>query len=119
MQMSSFLVGTSVYSFVVQLVYTFMLLSLMYATSGFRAAAKKKCSDDEDYCYAEFGDRPDVDYGSMRLMNDYNADDSEAGLTMDAFYAPGGYAMMLGVIVLFSLSGEDETHRADSNSTFF
>merc|ERR1719337_141615 len=37
-------------------------------------------------------------------MTEYNPDDGESGITLDAFYAPGGYVMMFGVIVLFSLS---------------
>ena len=110
--MSSLLVGTSLYSFAVQLLYTFILLSLLYATSGFRAATEVECKDDDYYCYQKFGDKPDVDYGSTRIMNEYNADNGETDLTLDAFYAPGGYVMMVGVIALFSLSGEEKTHRA-------
>mmetsp|Transcript_24881 Transcript_24881/g.56295 ORF Transcript_24881/g.56295 Transcript_24881/m.56295 type:complete len:1783 (-) Transcript_24881:57-5405(-) len=104
MQMSSFLVGTSVYSFLVQLIYTFALLSLMYATSGFRTAAEKECSDDEYNCYTKFGDKPNVDWGSISVMTEYNPDDGESGIALNAFYAPGGFVMMFGVIVLFSLS---------------
>ena len=44
MMQSSYLIGTGVYSFVVQLVYTFLFLSLLYATPGFRTA--------EEYTYA-------------------------------------------------------------------
>lgn len=78
----------------------------MYATSGFRTAAEKECSDDGFSCYTKFGDKPDVDKGSFTVMTEYNPDDGESGITLGAFYAPGGYVMMFGVIVLFSLSGE-------------
>ncbi|KAL9186661.1 hypothetical protein ACHAXT_005899 [Thalassiosira profunda] len=121
----SFLLGTSLYSLMVQFAYTFVVLTLFFGSSIYRTAVIPDCGPDEpsyytddvynntwssydgsyDYqCgYAKFGQRPTVNprYGQMEVLS-WMDDGTEA--TVYAHIAPGGYELVLGIIVVFSLT---------------
>ena len=55
----AFLLGTWIYSFCVQFIYSFVLLTLFFGSSIFRTASVPNCdTNDIDCGYAKFGGRP-------------------------------------------------------------
>mmetsp|Transcript_2306 Transcript_2306/g.4967 ORF Transcript_2306/g.4967 Transcript_2306/m.4967 type:complete len:1771 (+) Transcript_2306:192-5504(+) len=109
----SFLLGTSIYSLIVQFGYSFVLLTLFYASHIFRTASVLDCSSSTVYydgypsysgCsyYTKFGDKPTVRPGySEPVLSVFSEEES---VSVYAYMAPGGYGMIFAIIVVFSLT---------------
>lgn len=113
----SFLLGTSLYSLMVEFVYSFVFLTLFFGSTIFRTASTPDCessasssSNGDDYytsydynCgYAHFGDKPVVSpYSRQQVLSGiYDGDE----VSVYAHSASGGYSMILGIILTFSLT---------------
>ena len=105
MMESSFLIATSLYSFVVAFLYAFVFLTLFFGSTIFRTASIPDCSmDDYDYdCrYSRFGERPVVSPYSRRevLTGQYNGND----VSVYAHFDSGGYEFIFGIVVVWALT---------------
>ena len=58
MMPSSFIIGTSIYALIVQIAYSFVLLTLFYGSAVFRDATISPVSDNYYSNYVEFGQKP-------------------------------------------------------------
>jgi len=94
----SFLIGTWLYSFAVQFVYSFVFLTLFFGTSIYRNASTCDGSSDTYKCY-QFGSRP-VAYPVSVLAGSFKGND----VAVSAHIAPGSYGMVIGIIIIFSLT---------------
>ena len=120
MMESSFLLGTSIYSLLVQFAYTFVLLTLFYASPIFRTASTPDCKADTSYItddiydgsyssydyecgYSSFGEKAIVNPRSRnQVLSGLDADGNE--VSVYAHSAPGGYGLVLAIIIVFSLT---------------
>lgn len=106
---SSYLLGTSIYSFIVQFVYSLVLLTLLFASPIFRTASTPDCTSDDSsgdgyynyYGYngcglPKFGDKPVVRPNDRKIVLPPTGIENED--TVYAHFAPGGYGMMLGAL---------------------
>lgn len=106
----AYLLGTSLYSLVVQLAYSFVFLSLFFASTIFRNAEVPYCKDVDDYTcgwgWAKFGSKPIVEPYNRDAVGEYFDAGSYKGedVTLYAHQAAGGYGMILGIVIMFSLT---------------
>ncbi|KAL7536544.1 hypothetical protein ACHAXR_007230, partial [Thalassiosira sp. AJA248-18] len=115
----SFLLGTSLYSLMVQFVYSFVALTLFFGSNVFRTASTPDCESDtassststDDYysyhdcAYAKFGDKPVVPpFNRISVTEGLTGTSDENEGFLYAHSASGGYGMVFGIIVIFSLT---------------
>ena len=95
---------------VVQLAYSFVFLSLFFASTIFRNAEVPYCKDADDYTcgwgWAKFGSKPIVEPYNRYAVGEYFDAGSYKGedVTLYAHQAAGGYGMILGIVIMFSLT---------------
>lgn len=117
MSETSFLLGTTIYSLIVQFTYVFVLLTLFFGSTVFRNASTPDCgsttynddlygssytSYDNECGYATFGEKPVIHPSSRVEVFSGIYEGSDA--TVYAYPSAGGYEMIFGIIVVFSLS---------------
>mmetsp|Transcript_22129 Transcript_22129/g.48128 ORF Transcript_22129/g.48128 Transcript_22129/m.48128 type:complete len:1680 (-) Transcript_22129:165-5204(-) len=100
---SSFLLGTSLYSLVIQFAYSFVFLTLFFASNIFRTASTPPdCDNSSDYnCGSfKFGDKPFA--SPTRVLSGIY--DGNQEVSIFANFSSGGYGMVFGIICVFSLT---------------
>jgi hypothetical protein len=95
----SYIVGIGVYSFLVYFVYTFVLLSLFYATPLFWAP--EICPSGE-YCTRGLLNRPIL---NMYDVTQVPFDTGSPDVQLYAYTVPSGYGKIFGIIFCFALTG--------------
>jgi len=93
----SYLLGTSLYSLIVQFAYAFVFLTLFFGTSIFRTATRLDCNG---YDCKEFGDKPVVNAYNPILSGFQDGND----VSVYSHFASGGYEMIVGIIFAFTLT---------------
>lgn len=106
---NSYLGGTGLYAFTVSFIYSFVLLTMLYATPYFREPTV--CTPDYDRgvsCDVKFGGLPVViaDYVQEVSLSLFDAPEVVPGelVRIFAYPTPGGYGMVFGAGVVFAMT---------------
>lgn len=98
---SSYCLGIGLYALVLSLIYSIIMLALLYATPMFREP--DVCKDPYGYCEGTFGKVPSVStYGmiSIPVMDEFEGQP----VSMYAYSSPGGLGKLIGAGLVFSLT---------------
>uniref|UniRef100_A0A6T6FY55 ABC transporter domain-containing protein n=1 Tax=Craspedostauros australis TaxID=1486917 RepID=A0A6T6FY55_9STRA len=98
----SFLLGTTSYAFLVQFLFTFLTLTVLYFTPMF--AKQQVCTETStDYCDADFAQKPQISWSSMTFV-DYQDTVGNEQVEIRAYRERGGYGLVFLLILCFTLS---------------
>ena len=116
----SYLLGTSIYAFLVQLVFAFLILTTLFVTPIFRSPYVCKTSFDDSgnddwwYGYSGSGGDPECSWDNTHWTdrqkvypeNIRNFDEvyNDEPVILQAVREPGGFGMIIGIVFCFALT---------------
>jgi len=101
---TSYLLGSAVYGLAVTIIYSLVMLTLLYATPLFRQPSVCVPNyNTGEYCDGSFGDLPVVDINGLSMVP---IDDQFEGqqVSLYAYLTPGGLGKLLGAGFVFALT---------------